>query len=66
MYYGESKEEIKLFNLIKRLENGEVLSKQDMDFIDKKLKEEKPRRLWAVSFSCKNAIQRIKARIDKT
>jgi hypothetical protein len=65
IYYGDSAEEVKLANLIKRIEKGEKLSNEDIEFVKEKIADGKPRKFWRGADFYKNALQKLKERYAK-
>ena len=65
-FYGESKEELILRNLLKRLEKGELLTSKELMFIECKLKDGKHRKLWKGVDFLKNGIYKALERVGKS
>jgi hypothetical protein len=65
IFYGESAEEVKLANLIKRIEKGEKLSNDEIEFLKAKIADGKPRKFWRGADFYKNALQKLKERHAK-
>lgn len=62
-YYGQAKEEIKLTNLLKRLDMGKEVSKLDIRFIERKLQERRYRKFWPGADFFRDGIERAIKRL---
>lgn len=63
MYYGESKERVRLYNLLRRLELGHSIPVKDIGFIRQKVKLLGNRKFWPGADFLKDGIERAIERL---